>query len=83
MPANLAEESLVSEHPFGMVAPSFVEKELPQIGIDHRSVYIYIYILGGGFKYFHPYLGKILILTDIFQIYRLKPPTSVYIYIQE
>ena len=43
MPANLAEESLEEEHPFGMVAPSFVEKELPQIGIDHRSVYIYIY----------------------------------------
>ena len=24
--------------------------------------------LGGGFKYFHPYLGKIPILTDIFQL---------------
>ena len=29
-----------------------------------------IHILGGGFKYFyfHPYLGKIPILTDIFQM---------------
>ena len=28
------------------------------------------YILGGGFKYFyfHPYLGKISILTNIFQM---------------
>ena len=30
----------------------------------------YIYILGGGFEcfYFHPYLGKISILTNIFQM---------------
>ena len=34
-------------------------------------VYLYIYInLGGGFKYFyvHPYLGKIPILTNSFQM---------------
>ena len=39
---------------------------------------IYIYTLGGGFKYFwnfHPYLGKIPILTNIFST-GLKPPTS-------
>ena len=33
------------------------------------------YILGGGFRYlFHHYLGKIPMLTDIFQK-GLKPPT--------
>ena len=35
-------------------------------------------VLGGGFKYFyfHPYLGKISDLTNIFQM-GLKPPTGV------
>ena len=33
------------------------------ISISHE-----IKILGGGFKYFHPYLGKISILTNIFQM---------------
>ena len=35
--------------------------------------------LGGGFKYFfyfHPYLGKIPILTNIFQMGLVQPPTS-------
>ena len=37
-------------------------------------------ILGGGnpnIFYFHPYLGKIPILTNMFQINGLKPPTSI------
>ena len=44
-------------------------------GVKINELYIR---LGGGFKYFwhfHPYLGKIQILTNIFSN-GLKPPTS-------
>ena len=43
----------------------------------------YIYILGGGFKYFyvHPYLGKTPILTNIFQRGWNHQLVYIYIYI--
>ena len=39
----------------------------------------YYCIPGGGFKYFyfHPYLGKIPILTSIFFRWVVQPPTSI------
>ena len=47
------------------------------MGIYYISI---LYLLGGGFKhfYFHPYLGKISILTyfDYFFSKGLKPPVS-------
>ena len=60
MPANLAEESLEEEHPFGMVAPSFVEKELPLsvlhlfnrsgVGVGNGSIYLSREYLGVGME---------------------------------
>ena len=58
---------------------SIAEVSTPFLGIEprqvmstivHPSTYTDLYISGGGFKYFcvHPYLGKIPILTNIFQL---------------
>ena len=59
---NIAPESFKDEFPFGAFRPILR-------GYD---------VLDGGFNifYFHPYLGKIPILTNIFSD-GLKPPTSV------
>ena len=50
--------------------------------LDYRRVILILYIyLGGGFNFFcfHSYLGKIPILTNIFQR-GWKPPTRYGIY---
>ena len=48
---------------------------LPRVAYRILSSSIMIWVVVSNVFYFHPYLGKITILTDIFQM-GLEPPTS-------